>query len=346
MSDASSLFSLSELKANTLDILVYERANIAVDLASILIWLLAIFTVYVGAKKAAEDDREANYYVPEPSHGKSKRGHDKSGIDKGRSAAADDLEYGSLPEAGSHDDEYDASSHGFHDDDEESKAPFASGGYQTGSSSLKDKIGGHSAVVKQPARPRSGSGSINQTRSSNNGGDNIDITFGQAICFVMISSCFLLLLYFVDLYAVVSVVYLVSAAVAISFISLEPIFRCLLGRSDSPDNICSPCESANGCCGIVFDCALVLALICGSGLAIVWYVYRADTDFVWFIQDALGMNVCILFLQSIRLPNLRVASTLLLLAFCYDVFFVFISPLIFDSSVMLSVAEGGSSSTG
>ncbi|RLN66457.1 hypothetical protein BBJ29_002289 [Phytophthora kernoviae] len=41
------------------------------------------------------------------------------------------------------------------------------------------------------------------------------------------------------------------------------------------------------------------------------------------------------------LPNLKVATILLSLAFCYDVFFVFLSPTFFGSSVMEDVATGG-----
>jgi signal peptide peptidase-like protein 2B len=54
----------------------------------------------------------------------------------------------------------------------------------------------------------------------------------------------------------------------------------------------------------------------------------------------MGVSVCVCFLCAIRLPNLKVAATLLLLAFFYDIFFVFISPYFFESSVMVAVAEG------
>jgi len=43
-------------------------------------------------------------------------------------------------------------------------------------------------------------------------------------------------------------------------------------------------------------------------------------------------------LQMARLPNIKVASALLSAAFVYDVFWVFISPLIFNESVMIAVS--------
>ena len=42
-----------------------------------------------------------------------------------------------------------------------------------------------------------------------------------------------------------------------------------------------------------------------------------------------------------RLPNIKVSSVLLILFFLYDIFMVFISPLIFKSSVMVEVATAG-----
>jgi Signal peptide peptidase len=54
----------------------------------------------------------------------------------------------------------------------------------------------------------------------------------------------------------------------------------------------------------------------------------------------MGASVCLCFLNFIRLPNLQVATHLLCLAFLYDIFFVFITPYLFGSSVMMRVAEG------
>ncbi|KAG0492841.1 hypothetical protein HPP92_006239 [Vanilla planifolia] len=51
-------------------------------------------------------------------------------------------------------------------------------------------------------------------------------------------------------------------------------------------------------------------------------------------------------LQMARLPNIKVASALLSCAFVYDVFWVFISPLIFHESVMIAVARGDDSGDG
>jgi signal peptide peptidase-like protein 2B len=85
----------------------------------------------------------------------------------------------------------------------------------------------------------------------------------------------------------------------------------------------------------------VVSSLLSIGIAATWY-FNSDASWVWLFQDFLGVSVCIMFLCAVRLPNLKTATLLLSLAFFYDVFFVFISPYIFDSSVMVQVATGPS----
>ena len=58
-------------------------------------------------------------------------------------------------------------------------------------------------------------------------------------------------------------------------------------------------------------------------------------------QDTLGVAVCFIFMRSLRIPSLRIAALLLSLMFFYDIFMVFLSPLFFPSSVMMTVATAG-----
>ncbi|KAL1510856.1 hypothetical protein AB1Y20_005689 [Prymnesium parvum] len=62
---------------------------------------------------------------------------------------------------------------------------------------------------------------------------------------------------------------------------------------------------------------------------------------MWLLQDLLSVAICLLFVQSIQLPSLRIATLFLSLFFAYDVFMVFLSPSIFHTSVMLAVATAG-----
>ncbi|KAM3205995.1 hypothetical protein ACQJBY_061593 [Aegilops geniculata] len=93
--------------------------------------------------------------------------------------------------------------------------------------------------------------------------------------------------------------------------------------------------------GEVLTLSLGVAPFC-MVFVILWAAYR-HSSFAWIGQDILGICWMINILQKERLPNIRVASVLLGGAFVYDIFWVFISPLIFHESVMLAVAIGGSS---
>jgi len=83
----------------------------------------------------------------------------------------------------------------------------------------------------------------------------------------------------------------------------------------------------------------VVALPFCVGFAIFWAANR-HASYSWIGQDILGISLMITVLQMTRLPNIKVASALLSCAFVYDIFWVFISPLIFHESVMIAVARG------
>ncbi|POM66380.1 Signal peptide peptidase-like protein [Phytophthora palmivora] len=72
---------------------------------------------------------------------------------------------------------------------------------------------------------------------------------------------------------------------------------------------------------------------------------RRLPSYSWIFQDIFGICFCLVFLRTARLPNLKVATVLLVLVFMYDIFMVFISPYIFNESVMIKVATGGAQST-
>ncbi|XP_073012986.1 signal peptide peptidase-like 2 [Typha latifolia] len=79
-----------------------------------------------------------------------------------------------------------------------------------------------------------------------------------------------------------------------------------------------------------------------AAFAILWAV-KQHASYAWIGQDILGICLMITVLQMARLPNIKVASALLSCAFVYDIFWVFISPLIFHESVMIAVARGDNS---
>jgi presenilin-like A22 family membrane protease len=77
-------------------------------------------------------------------------------------------------------------------------------------------------------------------------------------------------------------------------------------------------------------------------IGIFWAIER-HARYAWALQDLLGASFCIFFIHTLRLPNLKVITVLLILLLVYDVFFVFITPFFTSdgSSIMESVATGG-----
>jgi signal peptide peptidase-like protein 2B len=72
------------------------------------------------------------------------------------------------------------------------------------------------------------------------------------------------------------------------------------------------------------------------------FVRHPDSHFFfWVTQDILGTCMCIVFLGLIQLNSIQVASILLIVAFVYDIFFVFVTPYLFEKSIMITVATSG-----
>lgn len=82
------------------------------------------------------------------------------------------------------------------------------------------------------------------------------------------------------------------------------------------------------------------------GWAVWWLAVRQSANYAWFLQNVLGFALLLEIQRLIRIPTLRISTILLSLAFVYDVFWVFISPYIFQRSVMVEVATGGDSGQG
>jgi signal peptide peptidase-like protein 2B len=75
-------------------------------------------------------------------------------------------------------------------------------------------------------------------------------------------------------------------------------------------------------------------------VAIAWAVLR-NNSYAWVLQDLLGICLLLSIQRNLRLPNIKVATILLCLAFFYDIFWVFCSSYFFQESVMVKVATGG-----
>ncbi|XP_053423780.1 signal peptide peptidase-like 2C [Nycticebus coucang] len=91
---------------------------------------------------------------------------------------------------------------------------------------------------------------------------------------------------------------------------------------------------------------LLLAGLCML-VTILWVAYRNEDSWAWLLQDALGVAYCLFVLKRVRLPTLKSCTSFLLALLAFDVFFVFVTPLLTKTgeSVMVEVAMGPAESS-
>ncbi|CAH0475026.1 unnamed protein product [Peronospora belbahrii] len=153
----------------------------------------------------------------------------------------------------------------------------------------------------------------------------------HALGFIALAGAFLTVLYYVKVGGAIPVLFAMSGVVAVTQVVARPAVEKWMPGSAIR-------EVTVPFLGETIRLSELLGFLPSCALAIVWYLHRRT---YWALQDIMGICLCFVFLRTVQLPNLKVASVLLTLAFCYDVFFVFLSPLFFGSSVMEDVATGG-----
>ncbi|XP_010023580.2 signal peptide peptidase-like 3 [Eucalyptus grandis] len=164
----------------------------------------------------------------------------------------------------------------------------------------------------------------------------LDISVTGAVCFVITASIFLVLLYFFMsswVLWVLIVLFCIGGIEGMHSIILGLISR--KSRNRSQKMVSMPLI------GEVSWISVIVLLLC-MAFAIFWAVNQ-EASWAWIGQDILGICMMITVLQIARLPNIKVASVLLCCAFLYDIFWVFLSPLLFKESVMVVVARGDNS---
>ncbi|RDX97213.1 Signal peptide peptidase-like 4 [Mucuna pruriens] len=161
----------------------------------------------------------------------------------------------------------------------------------------------------------------------------VEISTVAAILFVVIASCFLVMLY---------------KLMSFWFVEVLVVLFCIGGVEVSCSH--SRLRTAN-----VFGGSVIMIPFFGAVsyltvavtpfcivFAVVWAVYRRSSC-AWIGQDILGITLIITVLQIVRIPNLKVGTVLLSCAFLYDIFWVFVSKWWFHESVMIVVARGDKS---
>ncbi|KAL8506576.1 hypothetical protein ACS0TY_017462 [Phlomoides rotata] len=164
----------------------------------------------------------------------------------------------------------------------------------------------------------------------------IHISAISAVVFVITASMFLLLLYYF-----MSAWFIWVLIVLFCLGGIEGMHNCIVSLVLSKYKGCGQKMVGLPLLGEVSIFSLAVLMVCVV-FAVFWAANR-KASYSWIGQDILGICLMITVLQLTRLPNIKVATVLLCCAFLYDIFWVFLSPLIFQDSVMIAVAEGDKS---
>ena len=86
---------------------------------------------------------------------------------------------------------------------------------------------------------------------------------------------------------------------------------------------------------------MIPSVIIGGILVCVWLMFQSE-EWAWVLQDVMGVAFLVNVMRLVHLPNLKIATLLLVCAMSYDIFWVYVQPHLFGKeSVMVNVARGG-----
>ena len=153
-----------------------------------------------------------------------------------------------------------------------------------------------------------------------------ELELHSAFLFVVVASAALLLIFYFMSAMSLLITILFSFIATISLgATLYPYVDHLTGNRFSHDTevpLLGPTPT------LVF----VLAPVCIFTVAL-WLITKS-----WILNNILAISLIVFFLTTIRISSLMVNTVLLVLAFFYDIFWVFCSSAVFGSNVMVTVA--------
>ncbi|XP_043720078.1 signal peptide peptidase-like 2 [Telopea speciosissima] len=161
----------------------------------------------------------------------------------------------------------------------------------------------------------------------------VDITATSAVLFVVIASCFLVMVY-----KLMSSWFVEVLVVLFCIGGVEGLQTCLVALLSRWFRCAGETFIKVPFFGAVSYLTLAVTPFC-IAFAVSWAVYRR-ISFAWIGQDILGIALILTVLQIVHVPNLKVGTVLLGCAFLYDIFWVFVSTMMFHESVMIVVARG------
>eukprot|EP00928_Gymnodinium_smaydae_P082452 TRINITY_DN65797_c0_g1_i1.p1 TRINITY_DN65797_c0_g1~~TRINITY_DN65797_c0_g1_i1.p1 ORF type:complete len:635 (-),score=113.07 TRINITY_DN65797_c0_g1_i1:71-1975(-) len=168
----------------------------------------------------------------------------------------------------------------------------------------------------------------------------LELTEKIAVAYCFVGSFVLVALYFLMKYAVYVIVcsFCIGGAMAVMQIgsaSLQYLFACMRPTCATfPEAVV-----VEDCSPTVTYADFVASTIAGG--LVIGFLWFRNTPYGFIFQNTLGAGFLCTIQRQLRLPNLKVATILLVSMFVFDIFWVFYSHLLFGKSVMVEVAKGG-----
>jgi len=230
--------------------------------------------------------------------------------------------------------------------------------YHVGISKLwqsnKKESARNNTINQNPSSGNQQQNSLVPRNNSSLGEESLELEPIHALGFLVMSSISLFVLFFFKIYNIAKVMYAFGCSNAfieiIVFPFLSRLFRSRFCRFSRSRTVCfrERIVYSSEDFGDITNW-YIMAAVTGYSVGMAWLymslcIPQAGDKyaFYWITQDVLGFCMCVTFLGLIRLNSIRVASALLIVAFFYDIFFVFITPYIFRGrSVMIEVATSG-----
>lgn len=179
-----------------------------------------------------------------------------------------------------------------------------------------------------------------QSQSTNADVQRREILSFHSVVFMVAVVAFIFILFFFRLKSAVMILWGLGGAYVLKIVLFSPLLTELLPKlSDRVQGKLSVVVYKNY---TIFD---MITAIAGLSIALAWiavglsHVQPMNNFYYWFIQDVMAVCYAILIISGVNVSSMMVPSVLLFVAFFYDVFYVFIAPL------LLGTSSGGSESS-
>ena len=338
-------------------IAIYERWRPHYNISAVLIWALGVFVAWLSSYRSSLDIRNAQKKFVLYRELKSREVVNNNQQQQSRNSSARGSSYLSSATASSGLNE----SNGHNND---------SGDERTICSAADDANNNNNLVQGNDNNDDDAAAIVAHTYSTPKSEESMELTPAHAVGFLFSASTSLLILFYFKIYAIVKIMYALGCSGAFAQTLVHPglTYICQRLRYTKPmqnytwlteENVAREVQQGSKMKSHCLSCLLsffgpvspidVVAILLSYGVGATWlYIgftvpHPGTVTFYWLIQDIFGLCMCMLFLETIKLNAIKVGAILLIVAFFYDIFFVFVTPLLtkHGESIMVNVATSG-----